>query len=344
MYASFMKAHKDVLLRLFNSIPKDVDPQEALQKACDENRFNIYDLAWTPAVRKLQKRVSEKRMDDFKEVQLSSLGCKLMDSYRLMKEGEKIFRVEESLALQLMNTDLKDIPARMIKVPYPVLEIEFPPGLITVKVGPEDYVVTSVVLDIDGKIMEKRKLSMTIYEINPYLHEEEAGHGITRQLDNEIGIKEQVHQSIIEGTKVTDKDQYLHSIDPIVSLVFNLLLYISSPEAHINYVRKGPEPEYLRKLKTKERKRLKDRYKDELPVGVLGGNLVLSREERELYISNIKGEGDPLMVKVLVMGHWRQQWYGSRSLGTAHQKPKWIQPFWRGRENTVLSNKVHMVQ
>lgn len=53
-----------------------------------------------------------------------------------------------------------------------------------------------------------------------------------------------------------------------------------------------------------------------------------------------RGEGDPLLVRTLVTGHWRNQPHGA---GKTQRRLQWIEPFWRGPEDAPISTPVRVV-
>lgn len=350
MYREFIRINKSALSDFFKFIDTNYPNADinTFEKAVNQDNNLRVLLSTLCMTKKLQKIYDLVETNDdaknFVNDTFGSFGSKLYDSYRLYKSGEKIFKVSDDLALQLMNTELKEVPAKLLKTPFEAIEIECNDYLVFKAGESRETKIASIFVDscsLDGV----RKFRFTFYKYDTFLLRQEIFYGCDFDFDEEKDVQQQIYDALEKDAKKpqnTDlhNTDFFRTIRLAVNFTLNILLYISSPEIKIAYRRDGQEK--LKKLKGKERQRFKKKLQERPEIGIIGGEIVLKREEKELYIKQLR-DGKPLSYRLLVMGHWKRQWYGSFS-EERKQKVIWIQPYWRGLKNTEVSNKIHVVE
>ena len=349
MYQSFVNSNKDLIYSFFNFIPKDSNGSD-FENILNNNLDKLRPLYESKKYKQILSTIKPEFHSEFKSTVLNAFALQLYDVYKIYTSGEKIFRAEENFTLQMLNTEFKEIPAKLIKLPYNTIELQVPYQYFNVDNTTIQYINT-IVIDSSRKFDDSTEFAITFYghdkftnTITPQYHsfivlnhDEDIQKQFHQQLKKQLEEDENTKNHFKGGTISSNFEHYKRTL----SFVFNTLLYISSPEKQIDYIIDGQER--LQKLKGKERQKYKKKLNDKPKIGIIGGKIILSNTDRQLYLDRLQSNGNPLTVKVLVMGHWRQQWYGSKQQDNLHQKAIWIQPFWRGIENEIISNKIHIL-
>ena len=137
-----------------------------------------------------------------------------------------------------------------------------------------------------------------------------------------------------------------NTVLPLFKYCMNVVLYATLPDADAVLSDANPEYLALRRRAIAEKNKLK-RKRLNLRAGeigshpriVLGGSLVVSREDRQASDCSGEGTGRKHKVRSLVAGHWHHYWIGQKANKTKIQK--WVAPYWKGPEAAPLTSKEH---
>jgi len=291
--------------------------------------------------------------DGYTTAEINTQAQVMFHLYQMFSNGEKILKVESDLALQLFHTEIRGIKAEHLKAPFKEFYISIPHGLQTISIpGKKDCPVEGIYVflsrldsgDKEFRVMvvgsgpetSKNKIDDAVTYFRVYLKDSE---DIQSALDKELkAFTSGPESALVNGEFNQDK------IPSIANFVVNVLLYSTSPNADIRWQSWMDIDPKIKKLSGKALERRKaELRKRHMLAGVLGGNLRLSKEERNLYLDRMRNKTTPIGVSVLVRGHWRNQWYGSELVGDKVQKPKFIEPYWKGLNNEIVSNKIQVL-
>lgn len=288
--------------------------------------------------------------------QANSFANILYHVYAFWKSGEKVFRVEEDLALMLYNTEAKGMTADMIKTPYYQQYIVVPPGLEKIKdpiSGEHDLegVYVCIHPTEDPKVRHFMMLSCGLPKKTALSEQDDTFSFFRVFLNDEQEIMPQVLTQLNNpppDSAIKRAPDYASvnndKIPRLALFIMNVLLYITSPDRDLYWESWADIDSKVKKLSGRERQRRIDDLKQKHHLaGVLGGTLKLKREVRELYRGVQASGRSPITVRTLVMGHYRKVWYGAFGSPKRAQRPKWIEPFWRGVGNDPISNKEHLI-
>lgn len=281
--------------------------------------------------------------------------------YRLYRTGNTIFKVAPNLGHALLNTNF-EVELEDIKFPNDSMIVYFEDapiqvhsqverGRVTTNGGPLDYIF------IDRVEMPGEKPSIVslrlVYGYREIGTNDPCNAGILT-----LSIKDDA--PVISGNLLNQINQEDYSeisqqhipeverktTEKIYTLALNFLLYYSNL-GDIRTVRapkadrpKATNPKKLRRWEKQHAKQSRYNY---VYVG--------PRYERRVREGDSERIGSDLDHRVLVLGHWRRQWYGSKTdeygnsrLGERY-KLVWIEPYVKGKDKPRSERTtVHRVQ
>jgi hypothetical protein len=265
-------------------------------------------------------------------------------------QRRKLFYVDESLAWQLARTNL-DIEGRLLRLPFPCFGVVFtdpstlglgqallesaPGGASR---GPRPRIVT-VYLKHLAAALGARRLSVSVVIDRP----SPAWPELCRR---ELSFAEDDHLEAILTSPREERVAPLPEMRQLLHLVVNAVLYANS--ANLAWpLTQSP----IRRLKARAggggagRKRRAARQARELAktysnedVFHLPGRIPIS-QLRALQRVGSTGEGQELMTRFLVRGHWRRAARGWRD-----QTVRWIEPYWKGPELAAIIEREYKLE
>lgn len=288
-----------------------------------------------------------------------------------LRGGRKLFRLAPALAVRLAQTKLSKVPCEMLKLPFEAMYVQFPdepvlirlPNTTNVGIPAEATDGTGFVYDPDVNrtyacdgvycVMIGNRLDLMLA----------GGHPNQRGGDDQIvyatlileegldidQVLERTFQTTLGQIAELGEDPFGSTlVHPVLkaaaALLFNTLLYISSPDADVGMPTKG---ESTRKLEAHPKKdeawraRMR-RLSEKEPIVIDVGKHIAYDAGLEAAARADAGDKKyELSVRFRVRGHWKQQPYGP---GRSQRKTKWIQPFWKGPELAQVINRNYVVQ
>jgi len=278
--------------------------------------------------------------------------------------GRHHYRVSDGLALKLALTELRGLKTTDLRLPYDSIYIELPREL-NFRVSNGDYDMLPaegvfVVEDRDdsgidvsrptpGRSWRLLVLSETFAppdarKDDPYVIDATQSFFTLPLLDGDTvdDAIERLRNRTMQPNqgKLPLGQKTLDTWINVWRWVMNVIVYATTPDADATHLRDNPEAEAIwRRIQklpkvSAKRDRLQAQLKgmDPKPVVMLGKSVRLTPELRDMYEST-KGEGRPLMVRVLVTGHFRRY----------HTKEgivwKFIDPHWRGPEDAPVARE-----
>lgn len=265
--------------------------------------------------------------------------------------GKRVYEVDPALAERLLHTELSGVRASDLRLPYPSIFIVVPEnaGLTIENEHTGTHRMTGIYITeghephrwnfmLCGEVKDgsfSGEINDAIYYFHVYLPED---------LNVEQAI-EQTRQQALTDMLVSDFDKKIHTSGTwqrAFRWAMNVVLYATWPEGRKDVFSADPEVESLRRRLAKlpkgpKRDRLKERLKDRDPRD----RIYLGRGTKPLEVEKAetaKRTGKPLSHLVLVSGHRRKQRHGPR---LSLVKEIWIEPFYRGPEETSEPEKRH---
>lgn len=140
-------------------------------------------------------------------------------------------------------------------------------------------------------------------------------------------------------------------VESCFQYLMKVCIYTTVPNSDISVLNSNPEFQKLwtRALKAKGEKRKKlfkqaNENKGSSRI-LLGGSLVISREEKEIAKQIRRGEGISHRVRTYVQGHWQRYWKKDPE-NPNEKRREWVfkQAFWKGDDSLPISNKKHILK
>jgi hypothetical protein len=155
---------------------------------------------------------------------------------------------------------------------------------------------------------------------------------------NTVSLTKNMAHSIARRNEFTEEQLGLISNEhnEVINLIFGLVLYMRERTTDVvemkpvNHLTAATNPKKLRRME-------KSNSKESQNIIYLVGRAYKGIVQQ--------GSGNSLTKRVLVSGHWRSQWYGSRKDGNpgSYKRIIWIEPFYKGLENEVESKPLYRV-
>lgn len=267
--------------------------------------------------------------------------------YRLFSTGNTIFSVSPLLSGALYHTDF-DITLRVADIPAKSFIVYWggeaagvrlyngsQPLLYTfcdfVPLAGDMYEMRIVygMLDADGDWANSGLMALTFHD------------GTRINSDDYYNQAERISEGST-GLKLTDTVR--ENNNTVFVLLFNFLLYLmATPE---DREARYPHPAFSRLASVrnpKKRRKIEKQVKHENAYRYT----YIGRRYDHVATEGRGGsssDSQKLENSVFVRGHWRHQWYGPRVIrnGVAvqpgtHQQLVWIQPYWKGVDNEIVS-------
>jgi len=254
-----------------------------------------------------------------------------------IQANKPYYKVSKNLAVNLLNTELKNYPSRELKLPHELFYLDLTVGNFKidnlVMIGCYCSIVeNSLILEFisDSYGDQEVDLTMTALRFSVKLNEDSS-------LDKDLA-KINLPANMPAPGKKTVKGMF--------NFIVNTILYATMTDADtviayhdpnyqktLNKLRKHPRGS---KKHNRARQALKDfsceRYFN------LGGSIKVDRSLEAAINKADQSTNRSLNVRFLVAGHWRNQPCGpSRS----QIKRVWIRPYWKGPEYAPITSKPH---
>lgn len=280
--------------------------------------------------------------------------------YHFEREGRRTYRVSDGLATKLNHTILKGLKCSDIRLPYEALYIERPKEDLGFRIWNEmsgwhefegaylcmgpTYVPPFDKLNQDEVhlIREEVRSLHVLMTGGPKgdILMDDAVLNFTIKLPDDADLETQVKE-----TQLTD----LYSVggdywEEILRWLINVMIYATWNDCERDHLWVDPEAqklwEKLKKAKGKKagkiQKQLNGRKQDRYYL--LGKSIKINRT----VLREGKGTGSrgPVTVQSRVAGHWKKQAHGP---GRKERKLIWIDPYWRGPEDSPVHEAVHVL-
>ena len=243
----------------------------------------------------------------------------------LVRNGCRVFRLSAPLAVRLAHTRLSKVPCSLLKLPFATCFIEFPqePTLVTLVDASDAHTY-----HCDGAycIRHADRLDLMLAGLNPAYPSEDQVTYLTLHLEDDVPITEAMDRAFDALVPVefgqagyAARDTACATFTRAATLLFNALLYISSPNADLGSPQKGPATRDLaahpkRNAEWQARQR---RLACREPIVIDVGKRVRHDPELEAAARETV-EGRSLSVRFVVRGHWTHQVCGVGQIGRAH--------------------------
>lgn len=280
--------------------------------------------------------------------------------FRFKKSGERVYEVSPGLASRASKTVLRGLRTDMLMdtavLPYDALYIIVPPesGLVVENVHSGTHVVEGMYVTRDRMsdgTPSWRLMVVGTPKDNPL---NDALFHFTMPLPPDTDLEEAIQ---LEYRRVTGKSEEhgqvfdsaevkcLDLMPGFFRWAMNIVFYATSADARRQEVWNHPDATGLME---RARKHPKGTHKGDRAREALRGAHLRRRTYLGGGLSVLEAagqgtarEGQSLIVRTLVEGHWRNQAHGPRH---TLRKVIWIAPFWRGPEDGPESNPVHVVR
>jgi hypothetical protein len=317
----------------------------------------------------LGKRMSESDLWLHAVMQFGAMKC------LEISDSPSWFSISEGLALRLLTTEITNVHATDVRVPFSGFLIEMPPGLLfwdnevsgrhevrAVCVAEGFAEADSPTVKADIKAHPGRRLLVTVfcearrdgggpsddnvaYFTIPLFSEDltvtdmiAADQERVRDVTPPAWLaKEEDIAGQFGGIELT----HWQLRDLFRQFVINTLLYINSPNADLVHKHAEKVAKLKKKAKTKKLRKVEKaritRMEGERHW-LVGSRVKIDPTLKRAVLDGVKGKGSQLRFKSLVRGHWRNQAYGP---GRTLRRLIWIEPHVRGGdlEGEVLGHQ-----
>jgi len=274
--------------------------------------------------------------------------------YNMIQNGEHIYYVTTQLAAKLAQTNI-NVETYFLKSPFREIYVQIDPGLFTMHDvdGTETPVHGFYVYLNDlGHIKDLRIMVVSVMEPQEGIPFNDSGYYFHLELPSGK-IRKTVKDVIDENlrTKEVEINMYgghinLDYMEEFTYFVLNTLLYLTSKDPDV--IRHFPIDlsKKIAGLKNpaKVRKELQRAERStSLPIFIAGASLTSNSKD----IEDIRRAGSigkwKLQNKILVSGHYRKQWYGSKVEDNRRQELIWIDPYEKGPDaGELMSRKIQV--
>lgn len=274
----------------------------------------------------------------------------------LDRNGNRVFHVEKDLAEALYHTDI-EISVDDIHLPFPAFSIyldgdvlkhigEYSPPFNPQEKTVQEYSISYIMVEfLKSPYSEHGKFLRLVFGyLDPgtdpddiqnwnnstFLELELDGTGKFKPKDGEKAGLGHFFPPDSIFTK-EQKEKAKRNNEAIINFIFSLMLYIENKQEDVVLQHAVKRPEITTKKAKKARRQAKA-FEDETKYNVYH----IGRKYSGAFQAS-KAQTGSLGHRVIVRGHWREQWYGKKSLqedGTRlpgeYQKQIWIEPFFKG--------------
>lgn len=279
---------------------------------------------------------------------------------RMREAGSKHYAVAPNLAERLLATEVRGVPARMLRLPYEALTFVVPPDVggtalagitvaeevhegtrawqVNVESAPDPVEAVPKLLKKAGLVRRRRTPDYLLANVRVSFPDEEADVSeVFAQVEG--AVKRLAAQPSLSNLTVPDETQRPEAqLIRAFRLLLNSLLYIGWPGAD---VRERNDPAYdalvSRRDKTNPRSPKRDELNARIRVTPARSRVVLGLSARP--IDGV--EANRMLQRILVAGHWKMQPHGE---GQKLRKLIHIEPYWRGPLNGETTNKPHLLE
>lgn len=297
---------------------------EKFQKMCNQ----LFSMDYFKELKSMEKQVMaldkdqnlivEELMNKVipKKAQQILRGLNLWDKYRLKtmitfefyKSYKKVFHFNEDISKLLMMTNLNEIKAEFIQLPFDCIYLSFPEDLLFDQYG--ESIEGAYVLKFNTMDYKKYHF-MVVAVLKSDQSNNENNFNI---LSFECEAKDEI-LAIVQG-------QIVKEIQDLLSFIINGILYINSSSSKNKIKEVGSTEGTPNCSKTTK-----------LPHRVVTTNIVISSKfEEEITKENKAKSKRPQKNQIIVRGFWRQQAYGT---GRKKRKLIWINPFLKNRSKPL---------
>lgn len=259
--------------------------------------------------------------------------------------GKKIFSYEKGLTEMLFHTDLYNVDASLIQLPYDCLYIIVPPNCLfktdadTGEPLEVEGIYVSKGYEMSNGFIHSKKpiLSLNIISNSPPDYEGEAFTDIRY-----MGLPYRENENIFPHLKSfmeSDPEEDEESVGRLFSFVINAILYINSDKAVIERIKP-----YDKKHRDKVVGNKKTPTTSSISRYVVGKNIYLNSRNKagngaKINNTSSNGEESTYYHQWIVRGHWRNQACGPY---LSERKLIWIQPYVKGEG--IIVNKKYVVK
>jgi hypothetical protein len=261
------------------------------------------------------------------------------------KSGEKVYRIEDNLAVMLSQTSLKKVETKFVRCPFPTIYLQIP-KMYQLK-DPEtglhfvEGIYISETPDFFRLLCVGAKNEHSQHELDDCLFFFKIFK--TRETIEECLDYTDDHIHKTEADREYDlPDNYKNLGREVFNFVVNCLLYITGANADLKWVNRRAEVEArLRRVKGSKRAKLERQLSNAHPYCSVGGSIVIDRSRDREPSECEKGSGTKLSYRFSVAGHWKRQHYGEK---WSKEKMIFVEPYNKGPELADVVNKIHRVQ
>lgn len=257
--------------------------------------------------------------------------------------GKRVYTLSAGLMDRLLWTEVRGIKTSQVELPFKSIYVQVPKGLYIPNSQSGMHMVTGVFISQAQVFAHEENEGLLVLFVGESKNEDNPGddalfsYAVPRK---DEPVSETLKQLV---DKWTHSEQCLsaeesEAMEQTFRFLINVILYASSSDvrsqvkevnparnALIKKIEKADPKDKTRKAKLKAALAEEPSYKRIY----LGGGLKKLAEEAQ-------SQGIPLMKRVLVAGHWRNQPCGPRNM---ERKLIFIQPHWRGPDYASVDEK-----
>lgn len=252
------------------------------------------------------------------------------------------FELREDLAYSLLGTRLTGVRPSDVRLPLPGFYIELPTGLMTLYNNLTGEHEVRAVCVCEGSPRRNANVPIPATPVDVgygrrllvIAYCEPNANSVSPEDDNILYFSlplfddEKTIEELIEhdqqasghdwrdekmgGTFAGVKRSNLQLRNLLRSFVVNFLLYLSAPESDVTH-KHADRIRQLRKGKRTRRVREQIKRLQDKPFWVVGSRVVVDPAMKEAVRHAGTRRGAQKAVNVLVMGHWRRQWFGPKT-------------------------------
>lgn len=268
----------------------------------------------------------------------------------LMLDGEKVYEIAPALAQRLAHTDVRGVDCANVKLPFRTIALKVPPEsgfdiheVIIHEAPPRDWVPNSARQALSAEDSTMRGL----YEVFPdtlprcFGFYGSRSNSVDDVVWSTFWLPDGMHIDVANAKQMGAVGQDI-DVARFTTFCMNAILYLTWPDANEEFEeRYGSEYRLARSrlshLSGYKKERLKAQMRGMYP-------------DRRIYVgakvpfmeaqSVSGGAGNPLIVRTLVAGHWKQQPCGPKQ---SERKLIRVEPYWRGPLDAPIENNVRKV-
>jgi hypothetical protein len=253
--------------------------------------------------------------------------------------GSPQFRLSRDLLILLRDTEVPDVPAELLRLPFPGIILEIPAGTFMKPA----HSVTSILI-ASSKYDERFRVAYDTGDDNAHFtnflyNAADTLHGCLRATHMQRAVMDPVIKAEFPDFGKEDIFDDYYRAD-VFRLALNACLYIACGDADVQRdkreiselhdklqgLKQGARREHLESLLRKAKQR---------QVYIVGGGVKLAREYEA-------AQGDrKLLVRFRVRGHFRNQACGE---GRLERRLTWIAPHWKGPTYAEMVEKGYLVK